>query len=392
MSYVLIALLGLGLGLGIAWWRLAPQRRALEGLTRRSHVLYEVAEGDLDNVARELEAIAESEPGDPTVFLALAALDRRRGRVERAKAIHRTVLASADLPAESRVAALVGLGRDLLAQGNEEAAVGALSRAISLAPRSVATLETLARALEQAGAWERAAAAWERHEKLVEGRRRRESRIGRGHAVAGQAMVALGDGDDRKARKLIERAVELAPDSGHVWYVKARVESTVGATAAAPESWQRAWELAPGGAHLVIPEAWDWAIAESCQDDLVERMLASLRTADEPALVVALAERVSRKHPEQAASALARVGAGSASAVLTLIRQRLARGLREQAREAAMIELGPPAVICRRCAAAMARFSFRCNDCGAWDSAAALGERTEAASGSDLRSAVDLPA
>jgi hypothetical protein len=121
-------------------------------------------------------------------------------------------------------------------------------------------------------------------------------------------------------------------------------------------------------------------------------MLASLRTADEPALVVALAERVSRKHPEQAASALARVGAGSASAVLTLIRQRLARGLREQAREAAMIELGPPAVICRRCAAAMARFSFRCNDCGAWDSAAALGERTEAASGSDLRSAVDLPA
>ncbi|MCA9658262.1 MAG: hypothetical protein KC486_07955, partial [Myxococcales bacterium] len=180
MSYVLVALLGIALGLGIAWWRLAPQRRALEGLTRRSHVLYEVAEGDLDNVARELEGIAEAEPGDPTVFLALAALDRRRGRIERAKAIHRTVLASADLPAESRVAALVGLGRDLLAQGNEEAAVGALSRAISLAPRSVATLETLARALEQAGAWERAAAAWERHEKLVEGRRRRDSRIGRG--------------------------------------------------------------------------------------------------------------------------------------------------------------------------------------------------------------------
>ena len=60
--------------------------------------------------------------------------------------------------------------------------------------------------------------------------------------------------------------------------------------------------------------------------------------------------------------------------------------------EAAMIELGPPAVICRRCAAAMVRFSFRCNECGAWDSAAALGERTEPASGSDLRSAVDLPA
>ncbi|MEZ4381726.1 MAG: hypothetical protein R3A79_10270 [Nannocystaceae bacterium] len=392
MSYVLVALLGIAFGLGIAWWRLAPQRRALEGLTRRSHVLYEVAEGDLDNVARELEGIAEAEPGDPTVFLALAALDRRRGRIERAKAIHRTVLASADLPAESRVAALVGLGRDLLAQGNEEAAVGALSRAISLAPRSVATLETLARALEQAGAWERAAAAWERHEKLVEGRRRRDSRIGRGHAVAGQAMVALSDGDDRKARKLIERAVELAPDSGHVWYVKARVESTMGAKGPALESWQRAWELAPGGAHLVVPEAWDWASAEASQDDLVERMLASMRTAKEASLVVALAEKVARKHPDQAAHALERVGGTSATAVLSLIRLRLIRGLRDQAREAAMTDLGPPAVICRRCAAAMPRFSFRCNDCGVWDCAVAYGERVEAGPESDLRSAVDLTA
>ena len=81
-----------------------------------------------------------------------------------------------------------------------------------------------------------------------------------------------------------------------------------------------------------------------------------------------------------------------ATAVLSLIRLRLIRGLRDQAREAAMTDLGPPAVICRRCAAAMPRFSFRCNDCGVWDSAVAFGERVEAAPESDLRSAVDLPA
>lgn len=378
MTHVIVALVSLALGFVGAWWRFAPRRQALEGITRRSHVLYEVAEGDLDNVAHELEAIAESEPGDATVFLALAALDRRRGRIERAKAIHRTVLASADLPSEARVAALVGLGRDLLAQGNEQAAVGALSRAISLAPRSVATLETLARALEQAGAWERAAAAWERHEKLVEGRRRRESRIGRGHAVAGLAMVALAEGDDRKARKLVERATELAPDSGHVWYVKARVESAVGAKELALEAWQRAFELAPGGAHWIVPEAWGWATDERCQDDLVERMLASLRTAGDPSLTVALAERVARQHPEQAASALGRVGSASATAILALVRLRLARGQREQAREAAMMEVAAPAVICRRCAAEMKRFGFRCNTCGAWDSAVALGDRVAA--------------
>lgn len=386
MSYALVAALGFALGLALAWWWLGSRRRSEEASARRSHVLYELAEGDLDNVAQELEQIAESEPSDATVFLALAALDRRRGRVDRAKAIHRTVLASAELRPEERVAALAGLGRDLLAQGRDEAAVGALSRAISLAPRSVATLESLARALEQAGAWERAAAAWERHEKLVEGRRRRESRIGRGHAVAGQAMAALSEGDERKAKKLTERAVELAPDSGHVWYVKARVDAATNAKSAAVEAWQRAWELAPGGAAAIVPEAWAWASDEGCHDDLVERMLASIRTAREPALVVALAERIARQHPEQAAAALERSAPASAMAILALVRLRLARGQRDQAREAAMAEVGPGAVVCRRCAVEMKRFAFRCDHCGAWDSAVALGDRLPEASEVDVRS------
>ena len=159
LALVFAALACLTLGAGLARWRAGARRPQVAAAARRSHVLYALAEGDLENVAQELEQIAEAEPGDATVFLALAALDRRRGRVERAKAIHRTVLAAAELAPELRVAALVGLGRDLLAQGQQDAAVGALSRAISLAPQSVATLESLARALEQAGAWERAAAA-----------------------------------------------------------------------------------------------------------------------------------------------------------------------------------------------------------------------------------------
>ena len=298
MTSLLLALLCLAAGFAGGWWYVVPRRQVTEALIRRSRTLYELAEGDLENVARELERVAEVEPGDSTVFLALAALDRRRGRVERAKAIHRTVLASATLPAELRVAALVGLGRDLLAQGNERAAVGALVRAISLAPRSVATLESLAKALEQAGAWERAAAAWERHEKLVEGRRRRESKIGRGHALAGQADVAMSEGDFRKARKLVERASELAPDSSHVWTAKARVESAAGEPELAMEAWQHAWEMLPAASHVVVPEAWQWATEEGVVPDLVERMLASLRTTRSAQLIVAVAPLVARQHPE----------------------------------------------------------------------------------------------
>ena len=130
MSFVLVALICLALGFGVGWWYVAPRRLDRDNVGRRNRVLYELAEGDRENVAQELEQICSSEPGDPTVFLALAALDRQRGRIERAKAVHRTVLASADLPSEQRVAALVGLGRDLLAQGNERAAVGALRRVV----------------------------------------------------------------------------------------------------------------------------------------------------------------------------------------------------------------------------------------------------------------------
>jgi lipopolysaccharide biosynthesis regulator YciM len=379
VTILLLALLCLAAGFAGGWWYVAPRRQVTEALARRSRVLYELAEGDVDNVAHELERVAEVEPGDSTVFLALAALDRRRGRIERAKAIHRTVLASASLPAEQRVAALVGLGRDLLAQGNERAAVGALVRAISLAPRSVATLESLARALEQAGAWERAAAAWERHEKLVEGRRRRESKIGRGHALAGQADVAMAEGDDRKARKLVERATELAPDSSHVWTAKARVESATGDAALAMEAWQHAWELLPSAAHVVVPEAWQWATDEGLVDDLVERMLASLRSARAPELVVALASLVARQHPEQAAAALERVAEESTVARLQLVRLRLGRGQRDAAREAAMGDPAPPRLSCRRCGVKMAAFRFRCQTCGAWDSASGEGRVPPAA-------------
>ena len=108
MSFVLVALICLAIGFGVGWWYVVPRRIDRENTARRNRVLYELAEGDRENVAQELEQICESEPGDPTVFLALAALDRGRGRIERAKAVHRTVLASA---ASTLGAARRGAGR-----------------------------------------------------------------------------------------------------------------------------------------------------------------------------------------------------------------------------------------------------------------------------------------
>jgi lipopolysaccharide biosynthesis regulator YciM len=106
----------------------------------------------------------------------------------------------------------------------------------------------------------------------------------------------------------------------------------------------------------------------------MERMLSSLRIAREPQLVVALAEKVARQHPEQAATALERVVDRSPSAQLALVRLRLSRGQREAAREAAMRAPKAIELLCNSCGTPMERFAFRCSNCGAWDSAKSLAE------------------
>ncbi len=374
MGFLIGCLLGTAMtALACAWWVKTRAQTSADDLAKRARTLYELAEGDIDNVAAELEESAQAAPGDVGAFLALAALDRRRGRLERAKAIHRTVLAGSDLAIEERVAALVGLGRDLLAQGNERAAVGALVRAISLAPRSVATLETLARALERAGAWERAAAAWERHEKLVEGRRRRASRVGRGHAIAGLAAQAMREGAPDKAQRLAERAVELAPDSGHVWTARARVEAASNRTEETLAAWQRAWELAPAAAHVIVAEANRWAKHADAVAGLMPRMLATLRSTPHPRLIVELSTYVSSEHADPVATALERVASRSAEAALALVRLRMSQGQRDLARQAALADVEPAGLVCEACGDAMDRFRFRCDACGSWDSAMPIG-------------------
>lgn len=364
---VLAFFAGAAAGAGFSYTRWLRARVDQQAIRLRSRLLYELAEGDHEQVGDELEEACERETADPSLFLALAAIDRGRDRIGRAKSIHRTVLAAEDLPSEQRVAALLGLGRDLLREGNERAAVGALVRANSLSPRSVATLRSLAKALEQAGAWERAAAAWERVERQVQGRASRDAKIGRGHALAEQAEISRRAGDEKRARRSAERAVALAPDSAHSWSIRARVEAAMGDPHEAMVSWQRAWEIGPAQAGAVVEEAWRWAESQGRQADMMARMLASARDTSDPALAIALSERVALQHPEQAASALEQVVATSSFAQLALIRLRLRRGQRDQAREAALGVMAKARLVCGRCRDDLRATPFRCERCQRWD-------------------------
>ena len=364
---VLAFVAGAAVGAGISYSRWLRHRAEQGALRLRSRLLYELADGDLEQVGDDLEQACERETADPSLFLALAAIDRERQRVGRAKSIHRTVLASEDLPSEQRVAALLGLGRDLLREGNHRAAVGALVRANSLSPRSVATLRSLAKALEQAGAWERAAAAWERVERQVQGRAARDAKVGRGHALAEQAEAFQRAGDEKRARKTAERATTLAPDSAHAWTMRARVEATMGDPHEAMIAWQRAWELGPAQAGDIVEEAWRWAERQGRQADVMARMLASSRDTTDPSLAIALAERVALRHPEQAAASLEQVSATSSFAQLALIRLRLRRGQRDQAREAALRAVAEARLVCGRCRDDLAKTPFRCERCQLWD-------------------------
>lgn len=350
------------------WWLGRPARTVVEGLARRSRILYELAEGDRENVARELEEICAQEPNDTAIFLALAALDRRRGRLERAKSIHRSVMASADLSSEHRVAALVGLGRDLLGQGKEQAAVGALHRATSLAPRSEATLQTLAFALEEAKAWGRSETAWERLEKLSDGRTAQRARVGRGHALAGQAQRAMELHDSAKAEKLAERSVALAPESGHTWTVRARIASSSQQKERALVAWERAWSYAPDMAWALVPEAMHAAAKMGLEASFRERALALLACSDHPGLVIALAQIFVKDAPDQVQEALDRVGAQSAAVQLALLVLRHQQGDSQAVDQLLNEHRIMPALSCQRCGLKVKELRFRCSRCGSWDS------------------------
>jgi len=161
--------------------------------------------------------------------------------------------------------------------------------------------------------------------------------------------------------------------------VRARAEAASGDPRLAVEAWQRAWELGPAGAAALVDEAWSWAADGAGEGDgaggegrlalLIDAMLASLRASEDPWLTVALADKVARRHPDQAADALDRVAARSATAQLALVRLRLSRGQRELASEEAMRPLAAPGVACGRCGLAHATYLFRCPRCGAWDTA-----------------------
>lgn len=377
MMTVWAVLAALALGAFGGWWMSRPARAVVEGLARRSRILYELAEGDRENVARELEEICAQEPNDTAIFLALAALDRRRGRLERAKSIHRSVLASAELSAEHRVAALVGLGRDLLGQGKEQAAVGALHRASSLSPRSEATLQTLAFALEEAGAWGRAATAWERLEKLSDGRTAQRARIGQGHALAGQAEQAVEALDESKAEKLAERAVALAPESGHTWTVRARIASTSKKAELALQCWEQAWSYAPDMAWALVPEAMEAANGLGELPSMQEAALQLMEQSDHPGLRVALAEALVHHAPQKVQSALEDTGVETAPVHLALLRLRRIQG--DEAAIHALLEDDHtrPALSCKRCGLKVHELRFRCPRCGSWDSVSMEGVAPE---------------
>ncbi|TPV94556.1 MAG: hypothetical protein B7733_14625 [Myxococcales bacterium FL481] len=361
IGLVLLAFGG-GVWLGASRWRRLATEGSRDAVGLR--LLHELAEGDYEHVAAELEAICEAEPHEPAVFLALAAIDRHRGRLSRAKALHRVVLASSELEHDERVAGLVGLGRDLLTEGNVPAAAGALNRANSLAPSSPATLESLARALDRAGAWEPSATAWERLERHVSGRRARAARVGRGRALAGQALDALRLGETEKARKLAARGLELAPDSGFAWLVEARAAASAHDALVA---WQRAWELAGVGAGTIVAEGMQWARENDRVAALVARLRGSLRGTAHPASVVALASELYDHDSEAAVSAWQRVADHSSEAQLALLRTAVA-GLDLPGVEPALLEPGPSAFVCLACAATVDEFAFRCSHCGRWDS------------------------
>lgn len=167
----------------------------------------------LGNVRRDLDDYAGAEreyrkalalrPGHVAAKIALGAVLRRRGETQAAIATLKEAVASGSNEERSR--AWAGLGWALLATKDRPQAEKAFERAIELSPSRAGVRLSIAR-------------AWQSTDV---------------------------DEDEVRARDVLTRTAELAPDVPAVWYALGRAQERTGNRAAALEAYDRALRLDP---------------------------------------------------------------------------------------------------------------------------------------------------
>lgn len=226
--------------------------RSVEGnatLWRRS--LHAALAGDLDGVAELLKQIVAADSEDLDAFRALGRVCRDRGDLQRAVAIHQSLVLRRDLGPVERIQALTELGRSLQAAGEAERALAAFEEVLVHDRRNVPALRGLEDVLRALGDLPRALVVLRRRGR-AEGHRDRpaEARV-----LAEIARDVRVRGDTAMARRVVGRALRRDRDCVDALELAGDLEAARGRDRQALTHWRRAVEIEPSRGHSILPRA-----------------------------------------------------------------------------------------------------------------------------------------
>ena len=284
--HLLYLLIGLGSGWLIAQhaW---PGGRQSRNKRSPTHFLppLNVSDAALERFIQSLEVRG----GTLETHLALAALYRQRGELDRATRLHRNLLERPDLKPAQRQLAELELARDYLRGGMYDHGEQLFQHLVESAPvHRVAALHSLLELYQEEREWERAihvAAVLvdEPGDRLPRDYNRLSC-----HFYCELALQALNEEDYLGARRSLSRAMHLAPDQARPHLLLARLETQLKNTAAALSAADQAAECD----HVAVGELvtlYRECLPDSAQRrDLRERLDRLFRAVPEVELLIAL--------------------------------------------------------------------------------------------------------
>jgi lipopolysaccharide biosynthesis regulator YciM len=355
--------------------RLSPEPEAASARIRSA--LHRVLAGDLEAAEAALAEAVRLDSSSADVYLALANVYRARGEMGRAIRIHQNLLQRPDLPDAVRREAQLGLALDFRAGGFLARSIAAFRELLEADPDNLEALRELERIHVEAGDWEAAIGVRRR----IGGRDPQSARV-LGHLWTGLGRVRAQEGDEREARRMFRRALRSDRACADARLALADQSLRVGKPARAIAHAMRTLDHHPAIGSLAYPRLFE---AHEAAGTL-------------PALEARLRERLERApHERETALWLARLllaqrDLDAAVGVLeTLLRRQpdvleawaeLGRALLQHGRSAEALKTFeewlahlPPArrrLHCTSCGSPSPQLAFRCPQCGAWDSLAAL--------------------
>ena len=287
-------LLGLPITFVLGWFASRIDLRQLRFENRQAPKAYFKGLNYLLNEQQDqaIDAFIEAVQNDPDtseLHFALGNLFRRRGEYERAVRVHEHLLSRGDLSRTDRERAQHALALDFLKAGLLDRAEVALQRLEGTPFEAEARMALLA-IYERSSDWPQAAAIADKMDRAAQG----DFSTRQAHYLCEQAAAQVAVGQTDEARRLLEKAITIAPSAARARIDLAALEQTAGDQAAAFQTLRQVADAAPAAMPLAAARLAQAASASRQVDAalaLLDRSYDSAPSLDVLEAMVTLQER-----------------------------------------------------------------------------------------------------